>query len=99
MMHADLGLVKVTSWIHGSDMDLVNIIVLQRGHGWDEKLQRYKWRTITKANEFKNNLPLEAQEIGSTITRSITLRDQYGHHDIVHIDTLKPLTDQIILTE
>ena len=76
MIHDDLGLVEVLATVPGS-FTKVQIRCIQRGRGWNEAAQRYE------------RMKLPADKLG--IFYTITQRDEYGHEDVAHVETLKPV--------
>lgn len=77
--HNTLGRVYVDSAPKGSKK-LVNIVVKQRGRGWDEITQSYKRFFIGAFLQKDGNRSLRW---------GFTTSDQFGHEDTVRIDTLK----------
>lgn len=78
-IHKDYGRVFVEDAPKRSKV-LVNIMVVQRGKGWDEATETYKkYKNLTKWNGDGTR----------TLSWGYTHRDEYGIKDQVRIETLK----------
>ena len=83
MISSDFGRVLVIS-VPKKAKTTVEIQVIQRGPGWDDVTETYK--------RYRMTTQIDPKTGDRTLRWGYTKRDEYGRKELVHVNTLKPLS-------